>query len=97
MSPEPTSKPWTCPCGRTVHGNGGQSSHKRTCETYHRVQRDSWARNLVEFKAEGRPGHEIRNAQRMHDEHQAALDDIISRQVTHDAADAIDAAGPAES
>jgi hypothetical protein len=81
LTPEPTSKPWTCPCGKTVHGNGGRSSHQRTCEVYHRVQRDSWARNLDEFKTEGRPGHEIRNAQRMFDEHQAALDDIEARQV----------------
>jgi hypothetical protein len=63
-----------------VHGNGGRSSHQRTCEVYHRVQRDSWARNLDAFKAAGRPGHEIRNAQRMLDEHLAALDDIIARQ-----------------
>jgi len=25
---------WTCPCGRTVWGNGGKSSHKRACPVY---------------------------------------------------------------
>jgi hypothetical protein len=79
LSPEPTSKPWTCPCGKTVHGNGGRSSHQRTCAVYHRVQRDSWARNLADFKVEGRPGHEVRNAKRMLDEHQVALDEILAR------------------
>jgi hypothetical protein len=24
---------WTCPCGRTVRGNGGKSSHQRACRT----------------------------------------------------------------
>lgn len=25
---------WTCACGRTVHGNGGRSSHQRACLVY---------------------------------------------------------------
>jgi hypothetical protein len=32
-------EPWTCVCGRTVHGNGGQSSHKRSCRP--------WAEHLL--------------------------------------------------
>lgn len=28
---------WTCPCGRTVWGNGGKSSHRRACLTYKRT------------------------------------------------------------
>jgi hypothetical protein len=25
---------WTCPCGRTVRGNGGKSSHQRSCQVW---------------------------------------------------------------
>jgi hypothetical protein len=25
---------WTCPCGRTVRGNGGKSSHQRACTVW---------------------------------------------------------------
>lgn len=25
---------WTCVCGKTVRGNGGQSSHKRSCRPW---------------------------------------------------------------
>lgn len=25
---------WTCPCGRTVRGNGGKSSHQRACRVW---------------------------------------------------------------
>jgi hypothetical protein len=27
---------WTCPCGRTVRGNGGKSSHQRACPDWAR-------------------------------------------------------------
>ena len=33
----PSNQPqpeWTCVCGRTVRGNGGQSSHKRACRPW---------------------------------------------------------------
>ena len=26
--------PWTCPCGRTVRGGGGRSSHQIKCEVF---------------------------------------------------------------
>jgi excisionase family DNA binding protein len=32
--------PWTCPCGRTVRGNGGKASHRRGCPTYQGMRSD---------------------------------------------------------
>lgn len=29
---------WTCPCGKTVRGNGGKSSHRRACGTWTRAE-----------------------------------------------------------
>jgi hypothetical protein len=31
---------WTCPCGTTVRGNGGKTSHQRACRT--------WTQHLIE-------------------------------------------------
>jgi hypothetical protein len=28
------NRSWTCPCGRTVWGNGGKSSHQRACRIW---------------------------------------------------------------
>jgi hypothetical protein len=25
---------WTCPCGKTVHGNGAEAAHKNACRTW---------------------------------------------------------------
>lgn len=50
---------WTCPCGRTVWGNGGKSSHKRACRTYKQNRLDGLVETLAEIDA-GTRGKRLR-------------------------------------
>ncbi len=41
---------WTCPCGRTVFGNGGKGSHQRACRVFKESRVVSMERTLVKMK-----------------------------------------------
>ena len=41
---------WTCPCGRTVFGNGGKGSHQRACRIFKESRVVSMERTLVKMK-----------------------------------------------
>lgn len=42
---------WTCPCGRTVFGNGGKSSHQRACRTFKADRLAALDRTLARIEA----------------------------------------------
>ena len=41
---------WTCPCGRTVFGNGGKGSHQRACRIFKETRVVSMERTLARMK-----------------------------------------------
>jgi hypothetical protein len=43
------TRSWTCPCGRTVHGNGGKAGHKSACRTYKEQRVASLERTVAEM------------------------------------------------
>lgn len=42
---------WTCPCGKTVHGNGGKSGHQRACRTWKEHRLTAFEKVLTEIDA----------------------------------------------
>lgn len=50
---------WTCPCGRTVHGNGGTSSHQRACRAYKQHRLDNLERVIADHESGVRPQREM--------------------------------------
>jgi hypothetical protein len=76
-----TSGPWLCPCGGRYHGNGGRSSHQRTCAAYHQDKIDRLGRNIA-FWSENDPAlhsYEIHLARADIEQHQTMLDEILAR------------------
>lgn len=44
---------WTCDCGRTVRGNGGKSSHQRSCRTWAEAEVERIDRFLSAIEGRG--------------------------------------------
>jgi hypothetical protein len=75
---------WECSCGKKVWGNGGKSSHQRSCETYQQRTLDFLRRQLAglagkDFLQVTERDRRDRYRKRIED-HEAALAAILARQ-----------------
>lgn len=81
LSDTTTSDSITCPCGKIVSGNGGRSSHQRTCAVYHQDKIIRQERNVAAWRQDtaSTHAHDIRNAERLIAGHREALASILAR------------------
>jgi hypothetical protein len=83
---------WECSCGKRVWGNGGKSSHQRSCVLYQQRTLDFFRGQLAELDVKEFPTMSERHRgdryRKKVEDHEAALAAILARQERRAAAGA---------